>query len=154
MKNNLLIYNLLLLAVFVCSSCLEEDEKYAKKTEAPGTILFVVPDEATIVPPVNQPRIVQPSLDVVSGRFKKAENLIMTIQLPSGLTDLTINVLTTAGARQTKATFTNISGSVDFTAPMNKLNINDTAITTSAVLEFIATGSAGSITRVFTVTAI
>jgi hypothetical protein len=154
MKSKYLIYMLFATLVGSATSCLEEDEKFAKLQPAPGNIIFVLPDESLAVPPANQPVIVQPSLDVVAGRFPKAGNLAMTIQLPAGYTELTINIVTTAGVRQNKATFSGISGSVDYTAPMNKAALNNGALTTSAVYEFVASGSAGTVTRMFTVNGI
>jgi hypothetical protein len=156
MKKNFLIYNLLLLAVFICSSCLEEDEKYAKKTESAGNIVIAIPDAALAAPPIGQPQLVQPDLNVVAGRFSITDDLMMSVTLSPVFSNLKINTLVTSnGARQEKASFSGTNGAVEWTYPVNTLAINNKApdVGTSVVLELVASNddNTKTSTRVFSV---
>jgi hypothetical protein len=128
MKNIFIKYSLLILLAVATVSCMEEDEKYATLTEAPGSILVSIPENALPAPPSGQPQVAQPNINVIGGRFATTDDLAMTITLPEGFSNLTIStVVTGTGLREQKASFTGVNGSVDWVYPVNTLNVGNLA---------------------------
>ena len=154
-------YFILFLSAFALffSSC-EKDEKFATKKLSDGTILFSVDPKA--LTGGSLVGVVQPSFDITSARFSKANaasqnffagNAVINVTLSPELSSLTVNLVVTAtGVREVKGTF---SGGV-WTAPLNTLGLGGTnpANNSSLVLEFVATNADGSkrTARMFTVT--
>lgn len=158
MKNNIFIkYSFLFILAVSLTSCMEEDEKFATKVEAPGSIIVSIPENALSAQPTGQPQIAQPDINVVSGRFAITDDLDMTVALPEGLTNLTISTVVTAtGVRQQKASFTGVTSSVNWIYPINTLNINNAAPAagSSVVLQLTASNDDGSevTSKMFSVT--
>jgi hypothetical protein len=156
-KKQLLYFSTLLISVSIFLSC-KKDEVFAKKTAAVGDILFSVPEGALAAPPAGQPQLVQPDLNVASGRYAVTDDLKMTIALSGGLTELTVKALNTAnGATTPKVTFTGVNGSVDWTYPINTVDLGNAAPklgTNSVILQFTASNADNSkvATRIFGVT--
>jgi hypothetical protein len=162
MKNRILLYTAIFSLLTFLNACMEEDEKFAKKTASDGTILITVPDVSLPAPPTGQPQLAEQNFEVVSGRFGITDNVQLKISLSEGLTTLKINTLVTStGQRQEKGSFANVSGPVDFSYPVSTLGINNSepknptgaAYPSSVVLELVATDDDNSrkVVRVFTV---
>ncbi|HEY0771976.1 MAG TPA: hypothetical protein VGD31_16735, partial [Sphingobacteriaceae bacterium] len=72
----------------------------------------------------------------------------MSITLPEGFSELTISTVVTAtGVREQKASFTGVTGPLDWVYPINTLNVNNAAPAagTSVVLQLTATNDDGSL---------
>jgi hypothetical protein len=155
MKNRILIYSTVFSLLTLLSSCFDEDEKYAKETKAAGDIVISIPDKAIAAPPAGQPALAQPNINLLSGRFAITDNISMTVGLSEGLTNLQINTLASTGVKQEKASFTGVSGSVDWTYPVSTLGINNATpvVGTAIVLELVASNDDRSkeVKRVFTI---
>lgn len=154
MNTKIKIYSAILFLSLITLSC-KKDEVFATKTAAAGDIIFQVPDAALPAVAAGQPILVQPSTYLVGARFSKTGNVTVTVNLSSNLTNLTVNLLTSAGVRQQRAIATGISGVTTLTFPMTTLGLNNAAVTTSVLLEFVGSNSDNTLkaTRVFTVTA-
>jgi hypothetical protein len=151
----LLIYTLVLSISLLNSSCFKEDEKLATKQAPAGDILFKIPD-AALPSSAGQPQLVQPDMNVVTGRFAITDDLNLTVGTSSGLTNLSIaTVNTTSGASTILTTFSGVSGSVDWTFPVNTLDVGFKAPATSTTVSLFVTASnsdnSKSATRVFSV---
>jgi hypothetical protein len=178
MKTKILTYGIFLLALVAMISC-KKDERYAPKTLSAGQIQFQVAD--AVLTGTAVAGVVQPSMDVITAKFSKntptvsggpnpnyvGGNIVITANLSSNLTNLTINILATANVttsgvtttviqRETKASFTGISGSQTWTQSIAALTFNGVPVTTTAGgttynLEFVASNADGTIvtTRLF-----
>lgn len=156
---------------------------FAKKIVPAGQLQFQVAD--AVLTGTAVAGVVQPSMDVATAKFSRntptlaggatnpnyaGGNIVITSNLSSNLTNLTVNLVavlnkvpaggTTAVPtiiRETKATFTNVNGSVTWTQAITGLTLEGTQVATSAngtstSFEFVASSADGSIvtTRVFT----
>jgi hypothetical protein len=182
MKKKLFTYCLFVFALAAMISC-KKDERYAPKTLSAGQIQFQVTDP--VLTGTVLVGVVQPSMDVVAAKFSKntptivvngkvvanpnyvGGNIVITANLSSNLTNLTINILTTVNVttsgvtttviqRETKASFTGISGSQTWTQSIAALTFNGVPVTTSAGgttynLEFVGSNADGTVvtTRLF-----
>jgi|GEM_PF-2536852 len=154
MKKKQLIYIGFLGLASVFASC-KKDEIFATKQNAPGDIIFSVPDAALNSSGV-QPQVTQPDINIAAGRFATTDDVKITVSLNGGLTELTVDALSTAsGSTATKATFTGVSGPVDFVGNASTLGVTSAAPAsgTANVLRFTATNAdkTKSAVRVFTV---
>jgi hypothetical protein len=151
----LLIYTLVLSISLLNSSCFKEDEKLATKQAPAGDIIFKIPD-AALPSSAGQPQLTQPDVNVVTGRFAITDDLSLTIGASSGLTNLSIAAVNTnTGASTNKATFSGVSGSTDWTYPVNTLDVGDKAPATGSTVSLFVTAANSdntkTATRVFSV---
>jgi len=154
MKKKQFIYIGFLGLAAVFASC-KKDEIFATKQTAAGDIIFSVPDAALTSAGI-QPQLTQPDINIAAGRFATTDDVKVTVGLTGGLTELTVTALSTAtGATATKATFTGVSGQVDFIANATTLGVTSAAPAAGSanVLQFTATSAdkTKSAVRLFTV---
>jgi len=159
MKRNYIAYGAIFLMIVSLVSCFEEDEKYATKTLAAGDIIFSVPDAALTAPSAGQPQLTQPDINIVGGRFAISDDLKMTIGLSEGFSNLKVEAVNTStGKRTEKKTFSGVSGSVDFTYPVNTLAVDNAAPTVGGTVILLFTASnadnSDNVQRAFTVSVV
>ncbi len=166
MKKRIIVYTLLLLAGANLFSCMEKSERFGSNTPSAETIQFQVDDKA--LTGLSTFGAVQPSMDVVAARFSRntpaspnyfGGNIVVTANLSSNMTNLTINMYLQVPnpIRETKATITGIIGTTTWTQAITTLLYNNVAVTnTSYILEFVASNADGTQTtiRTFTLTII
>lgn len=155
MKNRILLYTAIFSLLTFLNACMEEDEKFATKVASDGDIYISIPENALPAPPAKQTQLGQPNFNVTTGRFAITDDVTLAVTLSEELTHLTINALSTAGARHEKASFSNVDGTVEWTFPVNQLGQNNAApnVGSTAIIELIASNEDKSrtATRVFSV---
>jgi hypothetical protein len=167
MKNRIIINCLLMLVTAGLSSCfMQKTDKFAPNTYSATQIQFAVPDP--VLTGTAYVGVVQPSMDIITARYSKATttsanysggNIVLTVNLSSNVSNLTINVYPSSNANPVKETkFTgSVSGTYTWTQSIATLTFNGSPVTTSAtgvsyIVEVVASDASGSVTstRVFT----
>jgi hypothetical protein len=154
-KRYTLLCSVAIMTITICTSCFKKDEPIANQTKASGDIIFKIPDAALAAPAKGQPQLAQPDVNVASGNFAITDDFKVTVSLPAVFTNLNISTLVTAGNTESKGSFSGVSGSVDWTYPVNTLAIGNKAPATAStvILQFVASNNDGSVsaTRIFSV---
>lgn len=159
MKNKIVTIIITAAVALGASSCMDKADNFAPKLAPVGDILFTVDPSAL---PAALATMDNPSYNVgaitstasTAVRFSKTGNAVVTVSVSnSKLNNLTVNTIAANSAAsggginsQTRSTLTFTDGSVQWTYPMNTLGINNAPVTTSVVLQFVASNDDGSLT--------
>jgi hypothetical protein len=158
MKNKIVTIIITVAVSLGLTSCMDKTDNFAPKLGPVGDILFAVDPSAL---PAALSTMEQPSFNVgaitstasSAVRFSKTGNAVVTVSVSnSKLTNLTVNYIAANSAAngggvisQTRSTLTFSDGSVQWTYPMNTLGLNNAPVTTTVVLQFVASNDDGSL---------
>jgi len=158
MKNKIVTIIITVAFSLGLSSCMDKTDNFAPKLAPVGDIQFVVDPTAlpTALSTMDQPSYNTGAISSTAStavRFSKTGSALVTVNVSnSKLTTLTVNYIAAASAAagggiisQTKSTLTLSNGTVNWTYPMNTLGLNNAPVTTSVVLQFVASNDDGSL---------